>query len=58
MVVGNLCQVIKFEVINKHGKPFFKMLPDDMLNNEIRFTATWRAQDQEGTRPSRRKNDY
>ncbi len=35
MVVGNLGQVIKFEIINKHAEAFLYMLFDDMLNDKI-----------------------
>ena len=40
LVIGNLCQVIELKIIYKHGKAFFNMLLDDMLNNKPTLTGT------------------
>ncbi len=45
-VICDLAEIRIFKIIYKHGEPFFDVLPDDMLNDEVRFTGTRRTDDQ------------
>ena len=42
-VINYLTQVVIFKIIHKHGKAFFNMLFDYMLNNKPTLTGTWAA---------------
>ena len=42
-VVNNVAQIIILKIIHKHGKAFFYVLFDDMLNNKPTLTGTGAA---------------
>ena len=49
-VVNNLTQVVIFKIIHKHGKAFFNMLFNYMLNNKPAFTGAGAANNQQATK--------
>src|SRR5665647_2193388 len=55
-VINNFRKVVILEVIHEHGKAFFDMLFNDMLNYKPTFTGTWAANDQQS--PERINNIY
>ncbi|OLY94322.1 hypothetical protein BUE76_22360 [Cnuella takakiae] len=39
-------KVVKLEIVDKHRKSFFDVLPDNLLDNKVGFTGAWRTQHQ------------
>lgn len=47
VVVSDEGEVIELEIVHKHGKTFFDVLPDDVVDDKVRFAGARRTQYQE-----------